>query len=316
MSVNSMMTYNGGTVWTRNSDYFLAQNGYNTTATSAATSGAPGSPGAGGTGGQGVTLISNRHVLMANHVSALWGTGGTSANFPITVYFVNNSNNIFTYTIDSIAKVSTIGPSSGAGYTDISIGYLNTTVDASLSFYKVVPSNFFDYIQDGQLLTLPSDTKQFFAPYFPVFFMDGGDDTDPPNQIPNPYQKRTWCGNLQYITTVNPMTGVINFLNLSWPRSGPRSNNCQAVRGGDSGNIIFLTLNTEIVIVGTWFSSGAGNTPGSNLGIISNVSKYINDFTVNGTPYSGINTVMNTLAGTSPGTYSVTQSNLSSFYVY
>lgn len=314
MSVNSMATYYGGTNWTRNVDYFLAENNYDTTATSVATSAAAGYI---GVGGQGVTLISNRHVLMANHVSSAWGQSfPNAAQFPITVYFVNNSNTVFTYTIDSIANVSTIGPSSGPGYTDISIGYLNTTVDPSLSFYKVAPISLFKYIQYGALKVVYPITEQLYSPYFPVFWMDGGDTPIPP--LPNPYIKRTWCGTLEYTVVSNAGSGVVNTFSVKWPATVPRSNNCQQVKGGDSGNIIFTTLNNQIVIIGTWYTDGSGIGPGSTVGTCSNIYPYIFDFNVSGYPdiFPGINTVMNTLAGTSPDTYSVTQADLSSFYVY
>ncbi len=127
-STNIMAVWNGGTSFTRNANCIMTKNynGYDTTGISLAIN---------GFGGIGATLISNRHVLLANH---------TSVNFslPTTIYFVNNSNVTFTYTITSVSR---IGASSGTGYTDISIGYLNTTVDSSLTYYKVFPFNFLDF---------------------------------------------------------------------------------------------------------------------------------------------------------------------------
>ena len=283
-----MAQYNGGTSWTRHTDYFLKENGYNTTGTSMATSAASGYA---GVGGQGVTLISNRHVLMAGHVSALWGTTIISASiniaaqYPITVYFVNNDNTMFTYTIDSAANVATI-----SGDPDISIGYLNTTVDASLSFYKVIPSDFLSYIQNGSIYS----GNQFISPYLPVFYMDGGDGAST--------NKRTWCGNLQYICDIC----TSDILYYVRPIAGAKYNNSQAIVGGDSGNIIFIPINNEIVILGTWYQSpvspGAGN-PGDDLGVSSFITPNI----------SAINSAMTTLAGTS---YSLTQANLSGFKTY
>jgi hypothetical protein len=275
MSINSMAQYNGGTSWTRYSTYFLAENSYNTTGVSL---------GIANVGGQGATLISNRHVLLAKHVDALF-------TYPQTLYFVNNSNTVFTYTINSAADVAAIGPSSGTGYTDISIGYLNTTIDASLSFHKVIPSDFLSYIQNGSIY----NGLQFEAPYLPVFYMDGGDDAST--------NKRTWCGNLQYVcgTSGGCTSDVLYYCR---PRSGNRYTNSQALQGGDSGNIIFIPLNNEIVILGTWYQliSGFGN-PGDPLGISSFISPNI----------SAINAAMTSLAGTS---YSVTQADLSGFKIY
>lgn len=268
-----MAQYNGGTSWTRYANYFLAENGYNTTGVSLAI---------GGVGAMGATLISNRHVLLSKHVSdALF-------IYPQTIYFVNNSNTTFSYTINSAADVATIGSNSGAGYTDITIGYLNTTVDASLSFHKVVPTSFLNYIQNGSVYS----GNQFKAPYLPVLYMDGGDGVS--------NNKRTWCGNLQMVC----YTCYSVLLNYVRPIAGAKYNNSQALIGGDSGNIIFIPVNNEIVILGTWYgtSGGAGN-PGDPLGFSSFITPNI----------SAINSAMTTLAGTS---YSLTQANLSSFYVY
>jgi hypothetical protein len=291
MSINSMAQYNGGTSWTRHTDYFLKENGYDTTGTSMATSGASGYA---GTGAQGVTLISNRHVLMANHVSALWGTTIISASiniaaqYPITVYFVNNNNTVFTYTINSAANVATIGSSSGPGYTDISIGYLNTTIDASLSFHKVIPSNFLSYIQNYIIAG-----NQKTAPYLPVFYMDSGDGAST--------NKRTWCGNLQLICN----TCFSKILYYTRPRSGNRYNNSQAIVGGDSGNIIFIPVNNEIVILGTWYddADGSPGNPGDDLGSSSFIAPNID----------AMNAAMTSLAGTS---YSLTQADLSQFNIF
>ena len=290
MSINSMAQYNGGTNWTRHTDYFLAENRYDTTGVSLATAGAVGSPGPGGTGGQGVTLISNRHVLMANHVSALWGTGGNNANYPITVYFVNNNNTLFTYTINSAANVATVY-SSNNEYTDISIGYLNTTVDASLSFHKVIPSTFLNYIQQEYD---QSNERNEFVPYFPVFYMDGGDTNN--GVIPNPYQKRTWCGNIVY---GDVLAQIVR------PIAGKRFNNSQSIVGGDSGNIVFIPFNQEIVVLGTIYQTDVLGPvpPGSKVGISSFIAPHIDQ----------INTAMSTLAGTS---YSLTQADVSIYRTF
>jgi hypothetical protein len=271
MSINSMAQYNGGTSWTRHNDYFLKENGYNTTGIALSLQ---------GVGSQGCTLISNRHVLLAKHVSDALFT------LPQTVYFVNNSNVTFTYTITNVA---TIGTSSGPGYTDISIGYLNTTVDVSLSFHKVIPSNFLSYIQNGSVIS----GNQFISPYLPVFYMDGGDGSST--------NKRTWCGNLQYVCD----TCTSDLLYYTRPIAGTKYNNSQALIGGDSGNIVFIPVNNEIVILGTWYQSaggGAGN-PGDDLGVSSFIAPNI----------SAINSAMTTLAGTS---YSLTQADLSGFKTY
>ena len=145
---NIMAVYNGGTSWTRNTNCIMTKNynGYDTSGISLNLY---------GVGSQGATLISNRHVLLANHVSSTF-------TLPQTVYFVNNSNVTFTYTITSLSR---IGASSGTGYTDISIGYLNSTVDPSLKYYKVFPSNFLDYLKKGVAYA----SFQYLNPYLAAF---------------------------------------------------------------------------------------------------------------------------------------------------
>ena len=271
MSINSMAQHNGGTSWTRHTDYFLKENGYNTTGVSLSLQ---------GIGQQGCTLISNRHVLLSKHVS-----DDAAFILPQTVYFVNNSNTTFTYTITSVAA---IGTSSGPGYTDISIGYLNTTVDASLSFHKVIPSDFLSYIQNYIIAGINQKT----APYLPVFYMDSGDDAST--------CKRTWCGNLQLICN----TCFSKILYYTRPRSGNRYNNSQAIVGGDSGNIIFIPVNNEIVILGMWYDDAVGpGNPGDDLGSSSFIAPNI----------TAINSAMTSLAGTS---YSVTEADLSNFNIF
>jgi hypothetical protein len=227
---------------------------------------------------------------MANHVSALWGTGGNNANYPITVYFVNNNNIGFTYTIDSAANVATIYSSNNV-YTDISIGYLNTTVDSSLSFHKVIPSTFLNYIQKEYD---QSSKRNEFVPYFPVFYMDGGDTNN--GVIPNPYQKRTWCGNIVY---GDVLAQIVR------PIAGKRFNNSQSIVGGDSGNIVFIPFNQEIVVLGTIYQTDATGPvpPGSKVGISSFIAPHIDQ----------INTAMTTLAGTS---YSLTQADVSIYRTF
>ena len=269
MSINSMAQQTGGTSWTRYANYFLKENGYDTTGVSLKLE---------NVGYQGCTLISNRHVLLSKHVSDTFV-------LPQTVYFVNNSNTTFTYTITA---VSIIGSSSGPGYTDISIGYLNTTIDASSSFHKVIPSNFLSYIQNYIIAG-----NQKTAPYLPVFYMDSGDGAST--------NKRTWCGNLQLICN----TCFSKILYYTRPRSGNRYNNSQAIVGGDSGNIIFIPVNNEIVILGTWYddADGSPGNPGDDLGSSTFIAPNID----------AINAAMTSLAGTS---YSLTQADLSQFNIF
>jgi hypothetical protein len=260
---NIMAVYNGGTSWTRNTNCIVssANNGYDTSGVSINLF---------GVGGQGATLISNRHVLLANHVS-------TTFTLPQTVYFVNNSNVTFSYTITSLSR---IGPSSGTGYTDISIGYLNATVDTSLKYYKVFSSNFLDYLKKGT----SSASFQFLNPYLAAFYMDG--------------EKKFLCGDIDglFLTdTTSPK------LSLVFSENTERYDNSELAIGGDSGNIIFLPVDNEIVLLGSWFTGSPSiKSVGYQIGVSSYICANI----------SAINSAMTSLAGTN---YSLTEIDLSNY---
>ena len=264
-ATNLMFSYNNVTFWTRNTNCILSSaNGYDTTGISV---------GIVPYGGIGGVLISNRHVLLAKHT-----TPGTTAGSSVS--FLNASDTAFTYTITSL---QTIGAASCAGYTDIAIGYLSATVDASLTYYKVFPSTFLNYLQLGAV----SLGFQYLDPYLPVFYMD--------------QEKRFLCGDLN---ALNLLDASSTLLNLVFSQNINRYNNSEVIVGGDSGNIIFVPLNGEIVLLGTWYTGSPGiKAAGNQIGISSYICAHI----------SAINSAMTTLAGTS---YSLTQADLSGFNTY
>jgi hypothetical protein len=132
--------------------------------------------------------------------------------------------------------------------------------------------------------------------------MDGGDTNN--NVIPNPYQKRTWCGNIDIFNYKASYWGPGNvFAHLVMPIAGKRFNNSQTIVGGDSGNIVFIPFNQEIVVIGTWNLTNSGTAPGSSMGTISFIAPHIDQ----------INTAMTTLAGTS---YSLTQADVSIYRTF
>jgi len=83
--------------------------------------------GLGGVGGG--TLITRKHVLLANHVPY--------PALPATIYFTDKNNNNFEYKIVKTTRVST---------SDILIGELDREVDSCLKVYKVLPANFSKYL--------------------------------------------------------------------------------------------------------------------------------------------------------------------------
>ena len=82
--------------------------------------------GLGGVGGG--TLITKKHVLLANHVPY--------PSLPAIIYFVDKNNNSYQHKIIKTKQVAN---------TDILIGELDKEVDASLKVYKVLPANYLKY---------------------------------------------------------------------------------------------------------------------------------------------------------------------------
>lgn len=100
--------------------------------------------GLGGVGGG--SLITRKHVLLANHVPY--------PALPATIYFVDKNSNSYEYKIIKTKRVAT---------SDILIGELDKEVDNSLKIYKVLPADFAKY------LPIQPMTGQ---PRFPVAFSD------------------------------------------------------------------------------------------------------------------------------------------------
>lgn len=207
-------------------------------------------------------LISNKHVLFAQHI-----IGAGASNFDIK--FVNNNNQVFTYTVTSVSAISD---------TDILIGVLNSVVDSSLCYYKVLPSNFQSYY-DTVLDPVGSGLQM------PVVYLD----QDKNLSVGDAILKKFAAGSLPWIWTVYSSSNL---------------NKYQYAEGlitNDSGNAIFAVLNNELIILGTWYSGSASGTrnaspAGTLLGTGLAVHEYI----------SLVNTAMTTLAGTA---YSLTQIN-------
>jgi hypothetical protein len=82
----------------------------------------------GGVGGG--TLITKKHVLLANHVPY--------SNSPFMMFFINNNNVSLVYNVMKTKRVAN---------TDILIGELDKEVDSSLKVYKVLPSNYLKYFE-------------------------------------------------------------------------------------------------------------------------------------------------------------------------
>jgi hypothetical protein len=80
----------------------------------------------GGVGGG--TLITKKHVLLANHVPY--------STSPFMIFFINNNNVSLVYNVMKTKRVAN---------TDILIGELDREVDSSLKIYNVLPANYLKY---------------------------------------------------------------------------------------------------------------------------------------------------------------------------
>jgi hypothetical protein len=86
----------------------------------------------GGVGGG--TLITKKHVLLANHVPY-------SAS-PFMIFFINNKDVSLVYNVMKTKRVAN---------TDILIGELDREVDASLKIYNVLPANYLKYFETNKI---------------------------------------------------------------------------------------------------------------------------------------------------------------------
>ena len=112
--------------WTRNTQCWARA--YNWSGTAA------GIMGLGGVGGG--SLISRRHVLLADHVPY--------PARPFEIFFVNRPGKTFTYKVTKIDSVPG---------TDIAIGTLDQDADPSLVIYRVLPNDWARYVQGFTLGT-------------------------------------------------------------------------------------------------------------------------------------------------------------------
>ena len=96
----------------------------------------------GGVGGG--TLITKKHVLLANHVPY--------SSSPFMIFFVNNNNVSLIYNVVKTKRV---------GDTDILIGELDKEVDSSLKVCSVLPANYPKYFnKDTNFPLLYSDQER------------------------------------------------------------------------------------------------------------------------------------------------------------
>lgn len=97
----------------------------------------------------GGTLISPRHVLFAEHF--MGGTGSNPMPNGTTIRFITRDNQIVERTLSNKARV---------GATDICIGLLNADVPETISYARVLPSNFASFVSVYRQPALVVDAEE------------------------------------------------------------------------------------------------------------------------------------------------------------
>lgn len=183
----------------------------------------------GGTTGAG-TLITPRHIIFAAHFELPVGCN---------IRFITNNNTIVQRRV--IAKKR--HPSYTILYPDLTIGVLDSDVPSSISFCKILPDNWSNYlptdIDDIPCLVLDQEEKSLIA--------DG------------------W-------SSINNGAGIIQ---LKRPSDTKRLQFYEDLIAGDSGNPCFIIINNQIVILTVWTSgpSGAGTSISAQKAVLNQMIK-------------------------------------------
>ena len=178
------------------------------------TGAAAGINGLGGVGGG--TLISRRHVLLANHVPY--------PARPFDIFFVNASSRTFTYKVTNVQQV---------GDTDIAIGTLDRDADPSLNVYRVLPDNWTQYIANkAESFNKMGVTGTNYAFVLPVLY----------------------SGQERKVSTADVVSILSGLAGVNIPAFEVARAFGDPIIGGDSGNPIFAMLGDELVLLGAWYT--------------------------------------------------------------
>lgn len=161
------------------------------------------------------TLISRRHVLFCEHLNFRPEIGST-------IKFVTSDNTIVSRTITNRLT----HPSYTPYYPDICIGLLDEDVPNSISFAKILPTNWKTY--------LPSLSIYSTIPTVRLNQHERASVAD-------------WRGSFS-----------IGSFSLQYPTSTLRQAYYENIISGDSGNPAFIIINGELIVIGTFTSGNAG----------------------------------------------------------
>jgi hypothetical protein len=185
--------------------------------------------GLGGVGGG--TLITRRHVLFAQHVPY--------PARPFEIYFVTADSRTIPYQVTNIQQV---------GDTDIAIGTLDRDADASLCVYKVLPDNWTQYAKaQSSSFNVMGVTGTEISAVLPVLYS---------NQ-----DRKVSTADLTHVR--------VGIADVSIPAFEVARAFGDQIRGGDSGNPIFVPVGNELVLLGAFYRLGSANVIASFPWIIT-----------------------------------------------
>lgn len=173
------------------------------------------------------TLISPRHIVFAAHFQI---------NNGATIRFIDNDNNVVSRTM--VSKLTHPAYSNNI-YPDITIGVLDSDVPNSISFAKILPQNWVNYLPNlSELYTLPclvldQEEKALVSDLYSYSF-----------------------------------TSAERMASFTVPKNSTRLLFYENIIMGDSGNPAFLIINDELVIITVWTSGGSG--AGTNIAYFKN----------------------------------------------
>jgi len=178
------------------------------------------------------TLISPRHVLFARHYD--WLSEGT------TMTFVDMNNQVVERIL--VAKrphTNYFTFQNRIVYRDFTVGILNEDVPPSISFAKVLPDDYADYLRTGYGLPCVRFTQE----------------------------ENAWLGNISTLEAVDshPVGGINYKASAATPPVGsPRRDFYgpiginQNLKDGDSGNPMFIIVNDQPVLLTVWTYGASG----------------------------------------------------------
>ncbi|MDA3923804.1 MAG: hypothetical protein PF904_03790 [Kiritimatiellae bacterium] len=167
------------------------------------------------------TLISPRHVLFAAHYDQI--------QVNRMLRFVDNNNNVIERRL--ISKKRHVDFNTSTTYPDLTVGLLDSDVPTNqISFAKVLPDNYADYIYNGERL--------------PVIRLD--------------QEEKALVGDLRTITRASGSLKTVCYWMLE---NQDRKNFYESVILGDSGNPAFLIMQNQPVLLTVWsFGLGGSGT--------------------------------------------------------